>query len=163
MKQHKQRGVAAVEMALIMMPMLILCFGIVELGRALYMYNGLVKATRGAVRYMTTQSLSSPPTGETAASIRLKARSLAVCGATDCSGKESLTPGLVLAQVSVCDLLSCPTTHSNVSTGQGTANLVSITIGGTGAAAYDFTSLMPWVIPNITFAPVTTTMVSQYF
>lgn len=163
MKLHSQRGVAAVEMALIMVPMLILCFGIVELGRALYMYNGLVKSTRGAVRYMTSQSLSSPPAGETAATIRLKARSLAVCGAYDCAGKDPLVPGLVLAQVSICDLLSCPTTHNNVSTGQGTANLVSVTIGGTGAAAYDFTSIMPWVIPDMAFAPVTATMVSQYF
>lgn len=164
MRGHKQQqGVAAVELALIIGPMLILCFGITELGRALYQYNGLVKATRGAVRYLTAQSLASPPPGETADSIRLKARSLAVCGKEDCSTTAPLVPGLTLAQVSVCDLVACPSTHGNVQTGQGSVNLVSVTIGGTGTAAFNFTSLVPWVVPSITFSPVTATMAAQFF
>lgn len=160
---HKQQGVAAVELALIIVPMLILCFGITEVGRALYQYNGVVKATRGAVRYLTAQSLASPPAGETADSIRLKARSLAVCGEQDCGNAEPLVPGLTLAQVSICDPVSCPATHSNIPTGQGSVNLVSVTIGGAEDAAYSFTSIVPWVIPHFSFAPVTTTMASQYF
>lgn len=163
MTLHKQQGVAAVELAIIIIPMLILCFGITELGRALYQYNGLVKATRGAVRYLTAQSLASPPPGETADSIRLKARSLAVCGQESCGSATPLVPGLTLAQVSVCDRLACPSTHDNVQTGQGSVNLVSVTIGGTGAAAFNFTSLVPWVVPSISFSPVTATMISQFF
>lgn len=164
MRRHKQQGIAAVELALIMGPMLILCFGITEVGRALYHYNGLVKATRGAVRYLAVQSLASPPLGETAQNIRDRARSLAVCGAQVCSlNAVPLVPGLTLAQVSVCDPVGCPSTHANVSTGQGGVNLVSVTIGGTGAAAFQFTSLVPWVIPSITFGPVTATMAAQFF
>lgn len=164
MKQRKQQGVAAIELAIVLIPMLILCFGIVELGRALYLYNGLVKATRGAARYLTAQSLASPPAGETANSIRLKAKSLAVCGQQDCSGDVApLVPDLTLAQVSICDSLSCPGTHASVTTGQGTVNLVSVTIGGPNAEPYTFTSLAPWGIPDITFSPVTTTMASQFF
>jgi TadE-like protein len=72
MKFTQQKGVVAIEMALILVPMLILCFGITELGRALYQYNGLVKATRGAVRYLSQQSMASPPAGETADSLRLR-------------------------------------------------------------------------------------------
>ncbi len=164
MNKRKQLGVAAVELAIILMPMLILCFGITELGRALYYYNGLVKATRGSVRFLTAQDPASPPSGETVDSIRLKARSLAVCGAQTCSDNDMpLVPGLTLAQVSVCDKLACPATHANVATGQGGVDLVSVTIGGTGAAAYNFTSLASWVVPHFSFAPVSTTMASQFF
>ena len=46
MKQQGQRGVAAVEMAIVLIPMLVLCFGVLEIGRALYLYNGLVKSTQ---------------------------------------------------------------------------------------------------------------------
>lgn len=163
---HRQRGVAAVEMAFIVMPLLILCFGITEIGRALYSYNGLVKAARGAVRYLSVQSLDNPPVGETADSIRLKVRSLAVCGATDCSAPNApaaLVPGLTLAQVSLCDPIICPATHHNVPTGQGGLDLVSVTIGGQGDAAYSFTSAVPWVVPSITFSPITATMAGQFY
>lgn len=163
-KRRGQQGVAAVELAFIMVPLLILCFGITEVGRALYYYNGLVKATRGAVRYLAVQSLASPPQGETADSIRLKARSLAVCGAQACSPTaQPLVPGLVLAQVSVCDPVGCPATHANVQTGQGSVGLVSVSIGGANAAAYSFSSLVPWVIPDFTFSPVSATMAAQFF
>lgn len=164
MNKRHQKGVAAVELAFVLVPLLVLCFGITELGRALYYYNGLVKATRGSVRYLTAQDPSSPPTGESAESIRLKARNLAVCGAPSCSGGQlPLVPGLTLAQVSVCDKLACAATHASVATGQGSVDLVSVTIGGTGDAAYSFTSLASWVVPSFTFAPVRTTMASQFF
>jgi Flp pilus assembly protein TadG len=164
LKSNRQRGAAAVEMAIILLPMLILCFGVLEIGRALYTYNGLVKSTRGAVRYLTAQSLESPPAGETAASIRLKARSMAVCGAFDCSGDvPPLVSGLTLAHVQVCDPVACPGTHNNVPTGQGTADLVSVTIGGPGGTPFTFSTLVPLGIGDLTFTPVTTTMVSQFF
>lgn len=163
MKQKRQRGVAAVEMAIILLPMLILCFGIIEIGRALYFYNGLVKSTRGAVRYLTAQNLKSPPAGVTAESIRLRARSLALCGAADCSGLPPLVPGLTLAHIRVCDPVACPTTHNSVATGQGSADLVSVAIGGTGATPYTFTFMIPGAGPELTFTPVSTTMVSQFF
>lgn len=156
-----QRGVAAVEMAIIILPMLILCFGITELGRALYQYNGLVKATRGAARYLSQQNLASPPLGETAADIRLRARSLALCGAFVCADRPPLVPNLTLAMIDVCDPVACPGTHFNVSTGQGTASLVSVTIGNGQSARYAFQSIVPWVVPNITFSPVGITMAAS--
>ena len=67
-----QHGAIAVEFALVLLPMLILCFGITELGRSLYLYNGLVKATRGAARHLSQQNLASPPAGQTAEGIRLE-------------------------------------------------------------------------------------------
>lgn len=177
MKSHKQQGILAVEMAVILLPMLILCFGITEVGRALYLYNGLVKATRGAARYLAMQDLASPPAGKTADALRNEAIFLALCGRKTCSDTdEPLVPGMTLSQISrisVCDPFSCVASHGNVPTGQGSVNLVSVTIGATtvpgaythnGASptAYEFISIIPWVIPHISFAPVTTTMSSQF-
>lgn len=160
MKIRKQYGVAAVEMALILVPMLVLCFGITELGRALYQYNGLVKATRGAARYLSQQSLASPPSGETAAGLRLKAQSLALCGAYTCAGVPAQVTGLTLAMISVCDPVSCATTHANVPTGEGTTSLVSVFIN-TGNERFRFMSLVPWVIPNVDFSRISITMASS--
>lgn len=148
------------EMAIILIPMLILCFGITELGRALYQYNGLAKATRGAVRYLAQQSLASPPTGETADGLRLKARSLALCGDFDCDGKPALVPNLTLAMIAVCDPVACAGTHANVPTGEGTTSLVTVTIGAADTG-YAFTSIVPWVVPSITFGPIGVTMASS--
>lgn len=157
---HSQRGVAAVELAIVLIPMLVLCFGITELGRALYQYNGLVKATRGAARYLSQQSLASPPAGETADGIRLKARNLALCGAFNCSGVAPLVPNLTLDMISVCDPVACVGTHANVLTGEGTTSLVSVSIGA-GDGGYDFTSIVAWVVPSITFGPIGITMASS--
>ncbi len=147
-------------MALVIIPMLILCFGITELGRALYQYNGLVKATRGAARYLSQQSLAAPPIGETADGIRLKARSLALCGAYDCAGKQPLVTSLTLDMISVCDPVACPATHSNVPTGQGSTSLVAVAIGA-GNDKFNFTSLVSWVVPDITFSAISITMASS--
>ena len=107
------------------------------------------------------QNLASPPAGQTAEGIRLDARSLALCGAFDCSGQEPLVPGLTLDMISVCDPVLCPATHSNVSTGEGTTSLVSVTIGNGQGARYVFQSLVPWVLPDITFNPVGITMAAS--
>ncbi|MDR7151496.1 Flp pilus assembly protein TadG [Hydrogenophaga palleronii] len=159
-RKERQRGVAAVEMAIIILPMLILCFGITELGRALYQYNGLVKATRGAARYLSQQNLASPPAGQTADGLRTNARSLALCGAFDCGQSEPLVTNLTLAMISVCDPVLCADTHANVSTGEGTTSLVSVTVGG-GGVGYAFESMVAWVVPNINFSPVSITMAAS--
>lgn len=173
MKSSKQRGVAAVEMAVVLLPLLILCFGITEVGRALYQYNGLVKATRGAARYLSRQNLNAPPPGKTATDLRHEAIFMALCGKKTCSAADPpLVPDLELAQIAeiaVCDPINCVGTHANQPTGQGSIDLVSVTIGlspyagayryqGAAPAAHAFTSLIPWVIPDFSFGPITTTM-----
>ena len=152
----KQKGVAAVELALVLIPMLILCFGITELGRALYQYNGLVKATRTGVRYLSQQSF----TGVDADVIRLKGKSLTLCGFDDCAGKPPLVTGLTLAMISVCDPASCVGTHYNMPTGDGPTDLVSVYINA-GGSKFSFTSLVPWVIPDTTFSRISTTMAAS--
>lgn len=154
MKLHKQAGVAAVELALILVPMLVLCLGIAELGRALYQYDGVVKAGRGAARYLTLQSLSQAASYNAAVAV---AKSLAVCGKNSCAASDPrLVAGLDdVSQVSVDK-------YPNVPTGKGTASLVLVTISGVR-----FTSILPGPSllirfvdskGGIAFAPATITM-----
>ncbi len=149
-KRQKQGGAAAVEFALLIIPMLVMVFGITEFGRAMYQYNTLVKLTRDATRYLTTQAAGA---GVAAA------QCLAVYGNSACTG-PTLLPGLTTAMVTECDASNCPGTHSAVATGAGAVNLVTVTISG-----YQFQSLVSFTIagfdvglPNITFGGVSTTM-----
>lgn len=52
---YRQRGVAAVEMALLLPMMLLIFAGIVEFGRAFWYYDALAKATRDGARAMSLQ------------------------------------------------------------------------------------------------------------
>lgn len=151
-KMRRQSGVAAVEFALLIIPMLVMVFGITEFGRAMYQYNTLVKSTRDATRYLSTQAAG---TGVGTA------QCLAVYGNKTCGAAgEELVPGLTTAMVTECDASSCPITHSSVATGAGAVNLVTVTIQG-----YQFQSLVNFTVagfgvgmPSITFGAVSTTM-----
>lgn len=169
MKSGNQGGMAAVEMALIMPVMLILVFGITELGRALYQYNGLVKASRGAVRFLSQYDLVN----EDVQKVRDNTIKRAVYGAPmSCTDDKQLictypttplVPGLKAEQVTVNDYLNFAGTYKNVLTGQGTVDLVSVTIGGTGDKVFRFNSLVPYVVDNIDFSQIKTIMASRYF
>ncbi|TXD79146.1 hypothetical protein FUT87_20930 [Mitsuaria sp. TWR114] len=78
-------GVAAVELALLMSPLLLLVFGASELGRAVFSYNMLDKSVRDAARHLSQH-------GPGDATIATEARCLAVYGTTDCSGSVKPPP-----------------------------------------------------------------------
>jgi Flp pilus assembly protein TadG len=161
LKAGRQSGVAAVELALILPIMLVLVFGITEIGRALFQYDGLVKATRGAVRYLSQQDLTNLSL-EDRALVYSKTKALAVCGKEDCSGQAPLVTGLSTTQVDLCDYRTC-TTHKSVDTGHGTVDLVTVTIGGPGNSTFNFKSVVSFVIPDIAFSPIRTTMASLHY
>lgn len=50
----RQRGVAAVEFAVLVFVLLLIGAGLVEFGRTLWYYNALAKGTRDAARYLST-------------------------------------------------------------------------------------------------------------
>ncbi|MDP1653416.1 MAG: TadE/TadG family type IV pilus assembly protein [Rhodocyclaceae bacterium] len=145
-KPIHQRGVAAVEFAILLPVLLLIVFGITEFGRALYSYNTLVKSVRDAARYAMIHQPGGGADPET--------KCLAVYGNTGCTG-TALAPGLTIAMVSVCDWQRCPGTHQ----AQGSApvvNLVTVTISG-----YAFQSFVPFVtagLSSLPFAPISTTM-----
>ena len=144
---YRQRGVAAVEFALLAIPMAAMLFGVTELGRAAYSYDTLAKSVRTAVRH-----LSSHNAGDLTAIA--EAKCLAVHGNQTCSGAV-LAPGLTTAMVDVCDANLCPSTHASVQSCPppgypglctGVVNLVTVRI-----TAYPFTSLAPFFVPDMNF------------
>jgi Flp pilus assembly protein TadG len=142
---RKQRGVAAVELALLLTFVLVpLLFGMTELGRALFQFNTLTKATRDATRFLSAQGPGDP--NDISA-----AQCLAVYGNKTCTGTP-LVSNLTTAMVSVCDRSNCAT-HLNQATGSGVINLVTVTVTG-----YTFTSLAPFFVPTFTFGDISTTM-----
>lgn len=141
---QKQRGVAAVELGLLVFPLVLLAFGITEFGRAIYEYNALTKATRDATRFLSSQSPGDPNEITTA-------KCLAVYGNKACT-LPALAPNLTMSMVTVCDSSNCAD-HQAQPTGSGVINLVSVRIDG-----YPFTSLVPLQVPSITFGRISTTM-----
>jgi Flp pilus assembly protein TadG len=146
--QRSQRGVAAVEFGLLLVPISLMIFGTMEFGRAIYTYNTLDKTVRDAVRH-----LSQHAPGD--ASKQAEARCLAAFGNTGCTGSP-LAPGLSDSNVAICDALSCPADHAAQSTGLGAVNLVTVRIQG-----YAYTSLVPFVLPDMTLSGISATMRAQ--
>jgi Flp pilus assembly protein TadG len=146
-RRRSQRGGAAVEFALLMLPLAALTFGITECGRALYEYNTLAKSVRDAARY---QSSATP--GSTLAARCVALTGSPVVSGNSCSGTP-LLPALTLAQVSACDRVSCPSDHNLQPTGRGVVNLVTVSVTG-----YPFTSMVPFAMPSISFGTISATM-----
>lgn len=142
------RGVAAVELALLLTPLVLMVFGTTELGRAIYSYNTLDKTVRDAARHLSQH-------GPGDATIADEARCLAVYGTTDCSGTP-VAPGLTTAMVSICDATLCPGTHANQLTGLGSVNLVTASIQN-----YPYTSVVTFVVPSMSFNNIAVTLRAQ--
>lgn len=140
-----QRGVAAVEAAFLLIPLVILTLGIAELGRVFYQYNTIAKATRDGARYL---SMMAPGTGHAAA------KCLVVTGTPACSG-PALVEGLEVANVSICDATTCAGTHANVPADGGVPvmNLVTVTVSG-----YQSVNYVPVPRAWIEFEPISSTM-----
>jgi Flp pilus assembly protein TadG len=67
MRRQAQRGAAAVEFALLVIPLLVMLTGITEMGRALYYYNAIAKAARDGARLLSPpvrSSMAMPPAPE---------------------------------------------------------------------------------------------------
>jgi Flp pilus assembly protein TadG len=88
---RRQRGLAAVEFAIVAPVLLLLMLGVAELGRALYQYNTLSKAVRDSARYYSTHAFVGTTTTEDPAA-RTYAINLVKYGDGDGSG-NSLLPG----------------------------------------------------------------------
>jgi hypothetical protein len=142
------QGVAAVEMAFLLLPLVTLAFGASEIGRAIYTYNTLDKTVRDAARYMSQHGSGDPV-------IQAEAKCLAVFGNTDCI-PPAVATGLSVSQVTVCDPVACPLTHQGVATGSGSVNLVQVSISN-----YSFTSAVTFVFPSLNFNGISATLRAQ--
>jgi Flp pilus assembly protein TadG len=162
--QHRrQRGVASVEFALLLVPLLIIGFGVLEYGRLLYHYATVVKSVRSAARLMAQRNPDNPSSYTIALS---EARCLAVYGVLQCSqNQEPLVPGLKPSHIKICDRSSVTECDGlslsdvkNVATGNdtGTLNLVMVRITG-----YEFNFLgLPFTgaDSSLVFQPIQSVM-----
>ncbi|MDV6343371.1 TadE/TadG family type IV pilus assembly protein [Nitrosomonas sp. Is37] len=116
------RGAVAVELALLLVPLLILTFTAAEYGRALYQYNTLVKAVRDSARHLS----QFDPTDTNAYSKEVSnAKCLVVYGNPTCIG-QVLAPGLTANMVSINPI----TTTATAGTSTITLTLVEVKITG---------------------------------
>jgi Flp pilus assembly protein TadG len=154
--RYRSRGVIAVELALVSIPLVMMSLTVFEYGRAMFLYNTLVKATRDGARYLSgfdPTDASNYPTAN--------ALNRVVYGYHPVpSNTQPLVPGLTASMVGICDRVSasaCPSqTFVNVPAGaSGTVNLVTVRITG-----YTFVPLVPGVsrLLSVTFDPISTTM-----
>lgn len=147
----RQSGAAAIEFAILIVPLMLMLFGVTEFGRAIYQYNTITKTVRDASRYLSTVA---PGTGHT------EAKNLVVCGTTAGCGTSTLVSGLTTGMVIICDAGNCASTHLSQATGSGTVNLVTVTVTN-----FAFKSLVNIPIggvtigaPNMTYEPIQNTM-----
>jgi Flp pilus assembly protein TadG len=145
--KNRSRGVAAVELGITIVPLLILTFGVTEYGRAIYTYNALDKSVRDAARYM-----SAPPSADPTPAA--SAVNLAVYGNTAGNGSP-LAPGLAAGNVAICTPASCPGTHSAQLTSAGNSlSMVTVSING-----YVYNSIITYVAPaTLNFSDISVTM-----
>lgn len=162
----RNRGVAAVEFSFVLVPLLVLAFGITEFGRAMYEYNIVAKATRDAARYLSTHGAGAATLdASNNTSTHINAACIAVYGNKGCTGAK-LLPQLSTSSVEICDALttsaaSCSgKSFQNVATGTGVINLVSVTVSGYTFQSYVNGSIAGLTLgtPNITFSSISTTM-----
>jgi len=149
--RRRINGVAAIEFAIVLIPLLTLIFGVLELGRAAYQYNAVTKGVRDAARYLTTVS---PGTHG------LEASCLVVTGdPSNTSGgcnAAPLVPGLTVNMVSICDRALCATTHQNQTTGRGVVNLVTVSVNG-----LPFSPLVSYVVSAFSFGTISSTFATK--
>ena len=110
------RGSVSVEMALLMIPLIVMTFGVAEFGRAIYQYNTLTKVVRDSVRVV---SQHDPSDAVNYPLFEAEAKCLAVHGTIDCSG-PALLPGLTTGMVGI---VSAPDAGTGI-------NMVTVTVTG---------------------------------
>lgn len=158
-RRQAQRGVAAVEFALVLVPMLLIAFGAAEYGRMVYQYNTLVKSVRTAARIL---SMANPDDASYRSVTVAYAKCMAVYGNDNCSGLP-LAPALAVTHVQVCDRnawAECSgatqAMFKDVDTGQGPIQLVMVRISG-----YPYPVIgLPLVTssPTVTFSAIEAVM-----
>jgi len=171
MKRHssfpnRMRGSAAVEFAIVLIPLVLLVAGVAEYGRAIYQYEALTKSTRAAARYLSEYL----PTDAAYPTYKSEALCLAVYGNTGCAG-TALVAGLTTQIVLICDSLSpCtdpsdPPQFGNVATydsnngansgvSSGSISLVEVKIAG-----FPYSPILPFFnLAGLKFNNIVTVM-----
>ena len=146
MTKTPQKGVALIELALILPLLLLLTFITTEFGRAMFEYNAITKSTRDAVRYLTFQT---PGTRIT------EARNLIVYGNPGGTGSP-LVRGLTLANVPAATCCTWQLTGTSPVINTVTVRVTSYTYHSLFASVFGVA--FGNASGNITFSTITATM-----
>ena len=158
-RHRRERGAAAIELAVILTLMVAVTVGTVEVGRALYAYDTLAKSTRSATRYYVTLDEPDP-------SIRLqKTKCMVVQGTpgdgVSCAGTP-LLPGLLASMVTIVEPSQGGGINpvKSVSTGAltGPIDLATVSVSG-----YPFSSIMATIFPDVSIGPISVTLPYVFF
>lgn len=96
-----EKGQSLVEFAMVLPLLLMIAFGVTELGRAYYQYNTLTKAIRDGARYLSSNAYN--------AGNITNAQNIAVYGNTGGSGTAVL-PGLTAGSITITGEAASPST-----------------------------------------------------
>lgn len=146
------RGAAAVELALVSIPLVFMAVAAIDFARVIFTYNQLTKAVRDGARFLSGFDPTVPAEYPLAI-----AKNRMLYGST--TGTAPIVYGLTSDMISVCDRsnsTACPgEIFANVPTGSGPINVVKVTISG-----YTFTPIFPGIsrLTTIPFEPVSATM-----
>lgn len=147
-RRRALRGAAAVELALLIVPLVLMTLASIEFARIVFTYNQLVKLTRDGARYL---SGFDPTDG-------LYPKGLARDRVLKPDGTTVAVPGLTIDMIEVCDRVessACSGDFSNVPTAIGSMNLVRVQI-----SRYTYRPVFPitGVFGPINFDTIGTTM-----
>ena len=102
-KPVRQRGAAAVEFALVIIPLLMIVAGIIEFGRTFWYYDALAKSTRDAARYVSNNRANPAPALAVDDAMKGNAKSMVVA-----SVDAANVPEFIIDYVDVtCDPADC--------------------------------------------------------
>lgn len=132
----RQRGVAAVELALVIVFLLLLTAGIVEFGRAFWYYDALTKATRDGARMLSVADKATFSTGTFIGDAKFLV--------TEAANAANLKPPLSTAQVSVTCLNE---SFSAIGCGSGTDAPKNVRVAITGYSI-DIGGMFPFLSPS---------------
>ena len=133
LQQSPCRGVAAVELALVMVLFTMLLFGVIEMGRMLWVWNAAVETTR------------------------FGARMAVVCDINDTDIKARMRqrmPDLAAAQI-VIEYLNPPAAVNSCTS----ANCKAVTVR---LVNYTHNTIIPFVPLNVTLPPFSTTLRKEF-
>ncbi len=147
-RARRARGVAALELALLLPLLVVLPVGAWEWGRALDQHARLAHSVRAAARHLSTVDASDPAR-------QAEARQLAVFGSLS-GGTTPVVPGLNASHVKILEPQSEPGLQL-VATAGGSVSLVCVSISG-----WRYEPVLLPASAALTFRPVSLTLVQSF-
>ena len=144
-----EKGGTLAELAILVPMLVVMLAAVTEIGRLFQTYTALSKSTRSAARYLSNHPYDEgPPVNYIA-----QGRNMALCGQTDCTGKEPLVAGLESENIEIT---------AETPGGIGNPTTVSVRIVNyTFQPIFNLGALMP-VANRFTTLPVTSGTTMYY-